>query len=112
MAKLFNKSYNLPVEATLEAIGGKWKTIILCHLSSGRKRTSELKKGTAGISQKMLTEQLREMEEDGLILRTVYNEVPPKVVYELTDLGRSLKPVLSLMCEWGDQFFKNQSMSE
>ncbi len=85
------QAFNIPIEATLEVIGGKWKTLILCHLTYGAKRTGELKKLTPGITQKMLTQQLRELEEDGVIIRTVYNQVPPKVVYELSELGQSLR---------------------
>ncbi len=73
------KKYNIPVEATLEVIGGKWKVVILCHLTKGTKRTSELKRLMPGITQKMLTQQLRELEDDGVIQRKVYNQVPPKV---------------------------------
>ncbi|RLQ96072.1 winged helix-turn-helix transcriptional regulator [Falsibacillus albus] len=97
------KKYNIPVEAALEVIGGKWKVVILCHLIKGKKRTSELKKLMPLITQKMLTQQLRELEEDGVILRTVYNQVPPKVEYSLTDYGWSLKEILDLLCAWGEQ---------
>jgi len=100
--------YEYPVEATLEVIGGKWKTLILCHLTYGPKRTSELKKLIPEITQKMLTQQLRELEEDGVILRTVYNQVPPKVVYELSELGESLRPVIDVMCDWGERFIQGK----
>lgn len=76
------KKYNISVEATLEVIGGKWKCVILCHLTHGKKRTSELKRLMPNITQKMLTQQLRELEADGVINRIVYNQVPPKVEYE------------------------------
>ena len=88
------KQYNIPVEATLEVIGGKWKVVILCHLTKGTKRTSELKRSMPGITQKMLTQQLRELEDDGVIQRKVYNQVPPKVEYSLTDYGWSLESIL------------------
>ncbi|WP_169086668.1 winged helix-turn-helix transcriptional regulator [Paenibacillus sp. PL91] len=101
-------TYNIPAEATLDVIGGKWKTLILCHLSYGPKRTSELKKAMPGITQKMLTQQLRELEDDEIILRTVYNQVPPKVVYELTEIGESLKAILDQLCEWGEKFIQGQ----
>ena len=97
------KKYNIPVEATLEIIGGKWKCVILCHLMRGRKRTSELKRLMPTITQKMLTQQLRELEEHNVINRIIYNEVPPKVEYELTEYGWSLKPVLDSLCAWGEQ---------
>ncbi|MBB6673111.1 winged helix-turn-helix transcriptional regulator [Cohnella nanjingensis] len=96
--------YNIPVEATLDVIGGKWKTLILCHLTYGSKRTSELKKLMPGITQKMLTQQLRELEEDRVIIRTVYNQVPPKVVYELSEIGKSLEAIIDLMCDWGEKY--------
>ncbi|WP_018885756.1 winged helix-turn-helix transcriptional regulator [Paenibacillus massiliensis] len=96
-------NYNIPGEATLEVIGGKWKTLIIYHLIFGAKRTSELKKEIPKISQKMLTQQLRELEGDGIIVRTIYSEIPPKVVYELSELGWSLKPLLTQMCDWGEK---------
>ncbi|MFD2370225.1 winged helix-turn-helix transcriptional regulator [Brevibacillus sp. GCM10020057] len=97
------KKYNISVEATLEVIGGKWKCVILCHLTHGAKRTSELKRLMPGITQKMLTQQLRELEEDGIINRIVYNQVPPKVVYELSEYGWSLKNILDTLCAWGER---------
>ncbi|PTM58210.1 winged helix-turn-helix transcriptional regulator [Desmospora activa] len=100
------RRYIIPAEATLNVIGGKWKTLILCHLYYGPKRTSELKKLTPEITQKMLTQQLRELEKDRVITRTVFNQVPPKVVYELSELGESLKPVIDEMCEWGERYIK------
>lgn len=96
------KKYNISVEATLEVIGGKWKCVILCHLTHGKKRTSELKRLMPNITQKMLTQQLRELEEDDVINRIVYNQVPPKVEYELSEYGQSLRSILNLLCEWGD----------
>ncbi|SEO81369.1 helix-turn-helix domain-containing protein [Paenibacillus sp. OV219] len=96
------KKYNISVEATLEVIGGKWKCVILCHLTHGKKRTSDLKRLMPGITQKMLTQQLRELENDGIINRIVYNEVPPKVEYELTAYGWTLKPTLDSLCSWGE----------
>ncbi|MFD1176467.1 winged helix-turn-helix transcriptional regulator [Paenibacillus puldeungensis] len=97
------KKYNISVEATLEVIGGKWKCVILCHLTHGRKRTSELKRLMPNITQKMLTQQLRELEEDGVIHRIVYNQVPPKVEYELSEYGWSLKEILDSLCAWGEK---------
>ncbi|MED0873191.1 helix-turn-helix domain-containing protein [Bacillus mobilis] len=96
------KTYNIPVEATLEVIGGKWKVVILCHLKKDKKRTCELKQLMSGITQKMLTQQLRELEEDGVIERKVYNQVPPKVEYSLTDYGHSLDSILDSLCHWGE----------
>ena len=90
-----------PMELALSMIGGKWKTLILWHLNGGTRRFGELQRLTPGVTSKMLIQQLRELEADGLITRKVYPQVPPKVEYSLTDLGRSLKPVLEAMCEWG-----------
>jgi len=97
------KKYNISVEATLEVIGGKWKCVILCHLTHGKKRTSELKRLMPSITQKMLTQQLRELEEDGVINRIIYNQVPPKVEYELSEYGKSLEGILNALCTWGDK---------
>jgi len=97
------KKYNISVEATLEVIGGKWKCVILCHLTHGKKRTSELKRLMPSITQKMLTQQLRELEEDGVIKRIIYNQVPPKVEYELSEYGWSLKGILDSLCSWGEK---------
>jgi DNA-binding HxlR family transcriptional regulator len=96
------KKYNISVEATLEVIGGKWKCVILCHLTHGKKRTSELKRLMPNITQKMLTQQLRELEEDGVINRIIYNQIPPKVEYELSEYGRSLEGILNSLCVWGE----------
>ncbi|WP_160038868.1 winged helix-turn-helix transcriptional regulator [Paenibacillus sp. USDA918EY] len=96
------KVFNTAVEATLEVIGGKWKPVILFHLTFGKKRNNELMKLIPSITQKMLTQHLRELEEEGVISRIVYNEVPPKVEYELTEYGWTLKEILYMMCRWGD----------
>ncbi|PWK07963.1 winged helix-turn-helix transcriptional regulator [Tumebacillus permanentifrigoris] len=97
------KKYNISVEATLEVIGGKWKTVILCHLTHGKKRTSELRRLIPGITQKMLTQQLRELENDGVITRTIYQQIPPKVEYALSEYGWSLEGILNSLCAWGDR---------
>ncbi|MDP4097978.1 helix-turn-helix transcriptional regulator [Paenibacillus sp. P96] len=102
-------AYNIPVEATLEVMGGKWKAVILCHLDKGDKRTSELKRLMPAITQKMLTQQLRELEEVGLVKRQIFEQVPPKVVYSLTDYGWSLKPVLDAMCAWGEKHIQQEA---
>ena len=91
-----------PVEATLELIGGKWKGIVLYYLLDGRLRFSELKRQIGCVTQRMLTKQLRELEADGLINRIVYAEVPPKVEYELTEEGKSLKPIIAALKKWGE----------
>lgn len=93
-----------PVETTLTLIGDKWKVLILRDLLTGTKRFGELKKSIGNVSQKVLTAQLRAMEENGLLTRTVYAEVPPRVEYILTDLGESLKPILDAMWNWGEEY--------
>jgi DNA-binding HxlR family transcriptional regulator len=102
------KIYNTAVEATLEVIGGKWKPVILFHLTFGKKRNNEFKSLIPAITQKMLTQHLRELEEEGVILRISYNQVPPRVEYELTDYGWSLKELLHLMCRWGDSHIERK----
>ena len=93
-----------PVETTLTLISDKWKVLILRDLMPGTKRFGELKKSIHGVSQKVLTAQLRQMEANGLLQRTVYPEVPPRVEYSLMELGRSLKPVLDVMENWGTAY--------
>jgi DNA-binding HxlR family transcriptional regulator len=93
------------MELTLQVIGGKWKPIILYHLSdNGTRRFGELKQMMPNITQKMLTQQLRELERDGLIHRVVYAQVPPKVEYSLTELGMSLLPIMQSLNQWGRQY--------
>ncbi len=93
-----------PVETTLMLIGDKWKVLILRDLLPGTKRFGELKKSIGNVSQKVLTAQLRDMEENGLVSRKVYAEVPPRVEYSLTELGQSLKPILDSMWNWGEEY--------
>ncbi|HJB97554.1 MAG TPA: helix-turn-helix transcriptional regulator [Candidatus Acutalibacter pullicola] len=93
-----------PVETTLALIGDKWKVLILRDLLPGTKRFGELKKSIGSVSQKVLTAQLRDMEQNGLVHREVFAEVPPRVEYSLTDLGKSLKPILDAMWNWGEEF--------
>lgn len=97
------KIYHLAIEATLDVIGGKWKPIILCHLGNGLMRTGALKKQIPSITQKMLVQQLRELEADKIITRKVYGEVPPKVEYSLTEQGKSLREILIAMSVWGEE---------
>lgn len=100
-----------PVETTLSLIGDKWKVLILRDLLPGTKRFGELKKSVGTVSQKVLTAQLRDMEDNGLVHREVYAEVPPRVEYSLTDLGRSLEPILNAMKSWGEDYkSKNQAV--
>lgn len=98
-----------PVERTLEVIGGRWKVLILRELFQGVRRFGQLHRALHGITQKMLTQQLREMEEDGIIHREVYLQVPPKVEYSLTVLGESLKPIIDSMHEWGVRHLNEQT---
>ena len=93
-----------PAEITVNIIGGRWKLLILYHLFQGVKRFSELQRSVSGITQKMLTQQLREMERDGLVHREIYPQVPPKVEYSLTPLGESLRSVVDAMSHWGKMF--------
>ncbi len=101
-----NKNFSCTFEVTLELIGGKWKPIILWHLWEFDKlRFSELKRTMPNVTQKMLTQQLRELEEDKLVNRKVYAEVPPRVEYSLTDVGLSLIPIIKNMKEWGEEYY-------
>ena len=103
-----------PVETTLMLIGDKWKVLILRDLLPGTKRFGELKRSIGSVSQKVLTAQLRDMEDKGLVSRRVYAEVPPRVEYSLTELGRSLKPILDAMLDWGESYkeMKNSQAKE
>jgi DNA-binding HxlR family transcriptional regulator len=96
------KKYRVGVEAALEVMGGKWKPLIIYHLMTGRKRTSELRRLMPDITQKVLTTQLRDLEKDEIVSRKVYKEIPPKVEYELTSYGWGLKPALDHLCDWGE----------
>ena len=93
-----------PVATTVQLIGNKWKLLIIRNLRSRAWRFNELKKDLDGISQKVLTDNLRSMEEDGIITRTVYPEVPPKVEYALSELGETLRPILDSMEQWGKEY--------
>ena len=99
-----------PVETTLMLIGDKWKVLILRDLLPGTKRFGELKKSIGNVSQKVLTSQLRAMEENGLISRKVYAEVPPRVEYALSPLGESMRPILDAMEEWGTNYKKRMAV--
>ena len=92
------------VEATLSVIGGRWKLVLICRLMSGRKRFSELCRLADNATERMITLHLRELEADGIISRHVFAEVPPRVEYEITDLGRSLQPIITAMQAWGSDF--------
>lgn len=102
MAREYKKPFGCSVEATLAVIGGRWKAVILFHLIEREVlRFGELKKSIPKITQRMLTNQLRELEEDGIVNRKVYAQVPPKVEYRLTDYGKSLQSIMYAMREWG-----------
>lgn len=114
--KLRHRSYDVQfgcaVEAALEVIGGKWKAAILFRLLDGKKRFNEIKRLFPSLTQRILTQQLRELERDGVVERKVYAEVPPKVEYSLTEFGRTLETVLRLLSEWGkdhvDEIIENR----
>ena len=106
-----NINVNCPVAATLHLIGGKYKALLLWHLSGRVLRFSQLRQLVPEATPKMLTQQLRELEQDGLINRKVYPVVPPKVEYSLTDLGRSLRPILSCIYEWGISYLQSRGIS-
>ena len=101
---------NCPVESTIELIGGKYKALILWHLSDSTLRFSELRKAISGATAKMLTQQLRELESHKLVHREVFPVIPPKVEYSLTELGRSLLPILVAMRDWGANYLKAKNV--
>jgi DNA-binding HxlR family transcriptional regulator len=90
-----------PVETTFRIVGGRWKAAVLEQLFQGAKRFSELKRATVGITQRTLSQQLRELQSTGIVDRTVYPDTPPRVVYAVTPLGKSLRPLLDAICDWG-----------
>jgi DNA-binding HxlR family transcriptional regulator len=101
-----NCHYGCAIEAALDVIGNKWKGIILFHLLAEKKRFSELRRLIPSVTQRMLTLQLRELENDGIVSRKVYPEIPPKVEYSLTALGQTLNPILLQLREWGEKFMR------
>lgn len=98
--------YGCAVEATADIIGGKWKAVILYYLFEGPKRFNELRKRLPEVTQRMLTLQLRELEQDGIVHREIYKEVPPKVEYSLTEFGTSLGPIIVQMLDWGEHYME------
>lgn len=102
--QLKDKIYFCPMQLTMEVLGGKWKLLILWQLQQGTKRYGELRSAIEDITHKMLTQQLRELESDGIVHREVFHVVPPKVEYSLTETGKRLLPVLASMAEWADMF--------
>jgi len=106
MSKSINLESDCPMNLTINILSEKWKLSILWHLSRGTIRFNELQRTLTNITQKTLTMQLRELERDGIIYRKVYPESPPRVEYGLTNIGESMKPILSVMCEWGKDYKK------
>jgi DNA-binding HxlR family transcriptional regulator len=104
--------FNCPVEATLDVIGGKWKVLILFWLKEETLRFSQLRRKIPRVSERMLTQQLRELELQGVVHREVYPEVPPRVEYSLTEYGRTLLPLTALMCEWGKEHTRRLEVGE
>jgi DNA-binding HxlR family transcriptional regulator len=98
-----------PVATTVSLIGNKWKLLIIRNLLNGKARFGDLKDGIDGISQKVLTDNLKSMVDDGIIIRTAYNEIPPRVEYELSELGNSLRPIIDSMKTWGEEYKKNKA---
>jgi len=105
----YDCNFGCPVEAALEALGGKWKGLILFHLKDEKRRFNELRRLIPDITQRTLTRQLRELEQDRIVERTVYPEVPPKVEYELTEFGKTLIPILEALYAWGQQYIDQLS---
>ena len=108
--KKYDCNFGCSVEAAIEAVGGKWKAVIIYHLKT-TKRFNELEKLIPTVTQRMLTKQLRELEQDGIVFRKVYAEVPPKVEYSLTDFGLTVKPVLKALEEWGNIYLDKLSIT-
>ena len=106
--KFLQKLYHMAIDATLEVIKGKWKVRILCHLGNGTLRTGELRRLMPEVSQKMMTSQLRELEEAGIVERYVYNEMPPRVEYSLTERGNGLRNILLQMSDWGARLIEDR----
>jgi DNA-binding HxlR family transcriptional regulator len=106
MIKVNEKEYNCPFEVSIDIMDGKWKLYILWHLRQKTRRFSELKRRIPGITQKMLTQKLRELEQERIITRKVYAEVPPRVEYSLTRFGNELEPIMEMLLEWGHYYSK------
>lgn len=112
MAKVKKIKKNCPMEIGLNILSGKWKLQIIWRISKGKIRFNELQRELSGITTKVLTMQLRELERDGIIDRTIYPEVPPKVEYQLTELGKTIQPVLGALCNWGNEYIKERSLQD
>tara|TARA_B110001452_G_scaffold263334_1_gene264630 strand:- start:1097 stop:1441 length:345 start_codon:yes stop_codon:yes gene_type:complete len=103
------KYLQCPLTNAMNVIGGKWKIVILGHLLKKEKRFGELNRAIQGVTQKMLTQQLRELEKDGIVHREIYKEIPPKVEYSLTDFGRSLEPIVNQLWVFGEEIIENKT---
>ncbi len=103
---VYASQYGCAVEATTDIIGGKWKAVILYYLFKGPKRFNELRRLLPEVTQRMLTRQLRELEQDGIVHREIYKEIPPRVEYSLTEFGTSLGPIIVQMLDWGEQYME------
>ena len=103
------KYLQCPLTNAMNVIGGKWKIVILGHLLKKEKRFGELNRAIQGVTQKMLTQQLRELEKDGIVHREIYKEIPPKVEYSLTDFGRSLEPIVNQLWAFGEEIIENKT---
>ncbi|EHQ89610.1 winged helix-turn-helix transcriptional regulator [Desulfosporosinus youngiae] len=112
MIKFKNNEYQCSMELTLALIGGKWKALILWYLSNKTLRYNELRKILPNVTAKMLTQQLRELEDCGLLKRFIYTQIPPKVEYSLTEAGKSLLPILDAMCKWGQNYANDYEKTE
>ena len=108
MTKKHLKTVSCPVESILEVISGKWKVLALYYLLEGTKRFNELHRSLPGISHRTLVKQLRELEQDGIVSRKIYAQIPPKVEYSLTDKGKSLDPVLKAMHSWSEKYYSSK----
>lgn len=102
----YTRQYGCAVEATADIIGGKWKAVVLYYLFDGTKRFNELRRLLPEVTQRMLTLQLRELEQDGIVHREIYKEIPPKVEYSLTEFGKSLGPIIVQMLDWGEMYME------
>lgn len=100
----YDSEFGCSVEVALDVVSGKWKGVILFHLLKETKRFNELRRMLPDVTQRMLTLQLRELEEDGVVHREIYHQIPPRVEYSLTEFGRTLEPILLLMRDWGDEY--------
>jgi DNA-binding HxlR family transcriptional regulator len=107
-----NGEYICSVEAAINEIGGKWKSLVLCALKDGKLRFNEINKKLPEITQRMLTKTLRELEKDKIVNRKVYAEVPPKVEYSLTNKGESVLPILDSLCEWGKKYCDDENLKQ